>query len=116
MVVSDIITIFVGILLTIIYLLMNELVSIILIVFGILQIILFFKIWGMTNDTDQIKRMLNLRNRLSFFHKLPPKCKDTKGNVYFVRGFHEDIILCSRNKNDENLIGLKITEIGFIED
>lgn len=26
------------------------LVSIILIVFGVLQIILFFKLWGMTND------------------------------------------------------------------
>lgn len=95
---------------------MNELVSIILIVFGILQIILFFKIWGMTNDTDKIKRMLNLRNRLTFFHKLPPKCKDTKGNVYFVRGINEDTILCSRNEKDNNLIVFKITEVGFLED
>lgn len=31
-------------------------VSIIIIVFGVLQIILFFKIWGMTNDVRDIKR------------------------------------------------------------
>lgn len=34
---------------------MNTLVSIIIIVFGILQIILFFKVWGMTNDVKKIK-------------------------------------------------------------
>lgn len=32
-----------------------NLVSIIIIVFGILQIILFFKLWGMTNDIKDIK-------------------------------------------------------------
>jgi hypothetical protein len=31
------------------------LVSIILIVFGVLQIILFFKLWGMANDMRQLK-------------------------------------------------------------
>ena len=30
-------------------------VSIVIIVFGILQIILFFKLWGMTNDVSKIK-------------------------------------------------------------
>ena len=30
-------------------------VSIVIIVFGILQIILFFKLWGMTNDVKKIK-------------------------------------------------------------
>ena len=32
------------------------LVSIILIVFGVLQIILFFKLWGMTNDVKKMKK------------------------------------------------------------
>ena len=32
------------------------LVSIIIIVFGILQIILFFKIWGMTNNVSSIRK------------------------------------------------------------
>ncbi len=34
---------------------MESIVWIIIIVFGILQIILFFKIWGMTNDIEKIK-------------------------------------------------------------
>lgn len=36
--------------------------TIIFIVFGILQIILFFKIWGMTNDVSNIKSKLNFTN------------------------------------------------------
>lgn len=32
--------------------------SVILIIFGVLQIILFFKIWGMTNDVSKIKGKL----------------------------------------------------------
>lgn len=35
-----------------------NIVSIIIIVFGILQIILFFKIWGMTNNISEIKIMV----------------------------------------------------------
>ena len=34
---------------------MNTVLSIIIVVFGILQIILFFKIWGMTNDVRAIR-------------------------------------------------------------
>lgn len=30
-------------------------VSIVIIVFGVLQIILFFKIWGMTNNIKELK-------------------------------------------------------------
>lgn len=37
---------------------MLELLSIIFLIFGILQIILFFKIWGMTNDVRAIKEYL----------------------------------------------------------
>lgn len=33
------------------------LVSIISIVFAILQIVLFFKLWGMTNDVKELKKM-----------------------------------------------------------
>lgn len=32
-----------------------NIVSIIIIVFGILQIILFFKLWGMTNNVSEMK-------------------------------------------------------------
>lgn len=34
---------------------MDLILSVILIVFGVLQIVLFFKIWGMTNDIRKIK-------------------------------------------------------------
>lgn len=36
---------------------METLLAIIFIIFGVLQIILFFKIWGMTNDVRSIKNM-----------------------------------------------------------
>ena len=36
-----------------------NIVSIIIIVFGILQIILFFKVWGMTNDVNNINSKLH---------------------------------------------------------
>lgn len=35
---------------------MYEFLSIVLIVFGVLQIILFFKMWGMTNNVKEIKK------------------------------------------------------------
>lgn len=41
---------------------MVEILSIILIVFGVLQIILFFKIWGMTNDIKELKNRYLLVN------------------------------------------------------
>lgn len=37
---------------------MIELLSIVMLVFGILQIILFFKIWGMTNDISRIRSII----------------------------------------------------------
>jgi hypothetical protein len=37
---------------------MIEIVGIVVIIFGILQIILFFKIWGMTNDVARIVTIL----------------------------------------------------------
>ena len=39
-------------------------VSVIIIVFGILQIILFFKLWGMTNNVKKISNKLN--NKISW--------------------------------------------------
>ena len=38
-----------------------NIVSIIIIVFGILQIILFFKMWGMTNDVNNIRSKLEVQ-------------------------------------------------------
>ena len=41
-------------------------VSIVIIVFGILQIVLFFKIWKMTNDINEIKNLIELKIRQDF--------------------------------------------------
>ena len=37
---------------------MMEFLSIVLLVFGVLQIILFFKLWGMTNNVSQMKNIM----------------------------------------------------------
>lgn len=37
---------------------MMEFLSIVLLVFGVLQIILFFKLWGMTNDVKKINEKI----------------------------------------------------------
>lgn len=42
---------------------MLNFVSVIIIIFGILQIILFFKLWGMTNNVERINN--KVRGRLS---------------------------------------------------
>lgn len=39
-------------------LIMDIIVGLVALVFGVLQIILFFKIWGMTNDVSDIKDLL----------------------------------------------------------
>lgn len=36
---------------------MINFLTIVLLVFGVLQIILFFKLWGMTNDVAELKRL-----------------------------------------------------------
>lgn len=41
---------------------MYEFLSIVLIIFGVLQIILFFKMWMMTNDVRKIKEKLKCGN------------------------------------------------------
>ena len=51
--------------------------SIVIIVFGILQIILFFKLWGMTNDVKKIRKSLpNVSSDLS-----PAKMEFIIGNT-----------------------------------
>lgn len=47
-------------------------VSIVIIVFGVLQFILFFKIWGMTNNIKELKNLYseNSKSLLSSIDKL----------------------------------------------
>lgn len=46
---------------------MESLLSIILIVFGVLQIILFFKVWGMTNNVKKISSYIYADKDLSYY-------------------------------------------------
>ena len=56
---------------------METLLSIIFIVFGVLQIILFFKIWGMTNDIREMKK------------NQQPQHKSVKARIAYLRGDKE---------------------------
>ena len=49
---------------------MEIFVSLVIIVFGVLQIILFFKLWGMTNDVSEMKYIIK--------HYQNPICQTTK--------------------------------------
>lgn len=40
-----------------------NIIYIVMLVFGILQIILFFKLWGMTNDVRSMKEQLQKNNK-----------------------------------------------------
>ena len=84
------------------------LVSIIIIVYGILQIILFFKIWGMTSDVREIKNMLesNIRQKYAAFnhstntdHSFPlgevVTYKKTQEKFIIKRKITEDLFECS---------------------
>lgn len=74
---------------------MYEFVSIIIVVFGILQIILFFKVWAMTNNVKNILDVLNSKDTRDA--KLPKKAqvKGVEGEVE-VLGMRNGKVLCRR--------------------
>lgn len=43
---------------------MTGILSIILLIYGVLQIVLFFKIWGMTNNVKKIKEKLEVQPKI----------------------------------------------------
>ena len=57
---------------------MEIILSIVLIIFGILQIILFFKIWKMTDDVSQIKDLLERSNNTKKHQKKVNHQKNTE--------------------------------------
>lgn len=60
---------------------MYEFLSIVLILFGVLQIILFFKLWGMTNDVSKIKHLLESKLSNIQIAKEQPIISQTKNKV-----------------------------------
>lgn len=97
-----------------------NIVSIIIIVFGILQIILFFKIWVMTNNVGEMKNMMELFIRKNVqpqesIDKEAPQIISTD-NIEFDK---EDFPLNSKfNKGDIVLYlpeKTKLVVIGYIQ-
>lgn len=80
-------------------------VGIIMIVFGILQIILFFKIWGMTNNVSEIKNII--RNNI----------KETKTSTPNVKSGSNINVgdLVVELKNERQLKVIDITNNGEFE-
>lgn len=68
--------------------------SIVIIAFGILQIILFFKIWGMTNDVRQIRKNI-IGNSLDEAHKQIVLGNKDKAFEIYKRLYVEDLIKIS---------------------
>lgn len=76
---------------------MIDFLTIILLVFGVLQIILFFKMWGMTNDVDKIREKLEVQPELedqiiteAQIHALNGE-KDEAFKLY-TKAFHKSVI------------------------
>lgn len=114
-------------------------VSIVIIVFGILQIILFFKVWGMTNNVSKIETALsNTENKEDKFDWKRDFCvlitsgKKEEAKVLLLRNMinslsFRNVIISNnesfRNKELDNLnkkysvylksVGLNISDIDF---
>ena len=89
---------------------MEEFVSLLMIVFGVLQIILFFKIWGATNDIDKLKSTLcdktHSVDRDRYLRKMHLLNKINEAEDFLNERCSEEIITiydeCTRNANIEN--------------
>lgn len=72
--------------------------SLLFIVFGILQIILFFKIWGMTNNVNEIKEIMKL--------KLKKECRESSGDCSCDDIKIGDLVVELRGENQFKVIGI----------
>lgn len=84
--------------------------SIIIIVFGILQIILFFKIWGMTNDVSEMKSIMKgsfkNQNRQDY-ERNPESNKEHPSNSKFESDIKIDDLVIELKSERQ----LKVTDI-----
>ncbi|WP_196039576.1 hypothetical protein [Bacteroides nordii] len=76
---------------------MIDFLTIILLVFGVLQIILFFKIWGMTNNINKIKEELELRPKMDDQLITEAQLKALNGEKdqafrLYQQAFHKNVI------------------------
>lgn len=77
---------------------MLDILSIILLVFGVLQIILFFKLWGMTNNVRNIWQKIDESEMIRFY-----LITDQKGKAYqciisrLYNDLSNDVLFMSKN-------------------
>ena len=67
-------------------------VGIIIIVFSVLQVILFFKIWGMTNNTKKIKNVIQINEYPSGIS--PAKLELVLGNIEKAQDMAKKDFIC----------------------
>lgn len=73
--------------------------SIIIIAFGVLQIILFFKVWGMTNDVGKLRKNI-IGNSLDEAHKQIIIGNKDKAFDIYKRLYAEELIRISIESSD----------------
>lgn len=93
-----------------------NIVSIIIIVFGILQIILFFKLWGMTNNVNEMKNMMESYLRKENQQRKPQTSISvptsiTSNPIKKEQRWGNDIIEEDKNKAQSIIPNLKQGEI-----
>lgn len=88
-----------------------NIVSIIIIVFGILQIILFFKIWGMTNNVSEIKNMMELKIRNEFQNRKTPSVPHSTNPIEVNREWNNNITEEDKNKAKDIIPSLHKNEV-----
>ena len=81
-------------------------VSIVMIIFGILQIILFFKLWGMTNNISEIKELIKSHAAKEKDSSMPKKT-DARSDRYINI---EDLVV--ELKSEREMRVMNITEDG----
>lgn len=83
--------------------------GVVMIAFGILQIILFFKMWGMTNDVEKIKNKLEIQ----------PEVEDeiiTEAQIKALNGEKEEAFKLYKKAFHKNIIELLNKTIKEYED
>ncbi len=90
----------------------NLIESIVLIIFGILCIILFFKIWGMTNNVKDIKRLLGLLENSEETKRNKSRSKFSIGDMVTAESYNGIMeIIDIYNDGSYNCIDVKSNEI-----
>ena len=91
----------------------EDFLGILVIIFGILNIILFFKIWGMTNNVSEIKRILKDANETKKeLKKNKTKSKFNIGDQVTALSYNSILeVIDIYNDGTYNCIDVKTNEI-----